>query len=124
PGCGSVGPSSLGVVNRRDRVLLTANAAFAETDIRVGRIFAASHSGSLIGALLSRGAACGIGFAGLVSVGNEVDLSIGEICAATLDDPNVDAYLLFLETMRKADTLRAFALAAAAARETRPGFKL
>jgi len=119
-----VGPSSLGVVNLRDRVLLTANAAFAETDIRVGRIFAASHSGSLIGALLSRGAACGIGFAGLVSVGNEVDLSIGEICAATLDDPNVDAYLLFLETMRKADTLRAFALAAAAAGKPILAYKL
>src|SRR5215216_8121893 len=102
-----VGPSSLGIVNLRDKVLLTANAAFAEPDLRVGRIFAASHSGSLIGAFLSRGAACGIGFAGLASVGNEVDLSLGEICAATLDDPDVDAYLLFLETMRKAGALRA-----------------
>ena len=109
-----VGPSSLGVVNLRDKVLLTANAAFAEADLPVGRIFAASHSGSMIGALVSRGKARGVGFAGLVSVGNEVDLSIGEICAATLDDPGIDGYMLFLETMRKADALRAFALAAAA----------
>ena len=109
-----VGPSSLGVVNLRDKVLLTANAAFAEPDLPVGRIFAASHSGSMIGALVSRGKARGVGFAGLVSVGNEVDLSIGEICAATLDDPGIDGYMLFLETMRKADALRAFALAAAA----------
>jgi acyl-CoA synthetase (NDP forming) len=119
-----VGPSSLGVVNLRDKVLLTANAAFAEPELRVGRIFAASHSGSLIGAFLSRGAACGIGFAGLVSVGTEIDLSIGEICAATLDDPDVDAYLLFLETMRKADALRAFALAAAAAGKPILAYKL
>ncbi|MFL5059088.1 MAG: acetate--CoA ligase family protein [Xanthobacteraceae bacterium] len=119
-----VGPSSLGVVNLRDKVLLTANAAFAEPDLRVGRIFAASHSGSLIGAFLSRGAACGIGFAGLVSVGSEVDLSIGEICASTLNDPDVDAYLLFLETMRKADALRAFALAAAAAGKPILAYKL
>ena len=35
----------------------------------------------MIGALMSRGKARGIGFAGLVSVGNEVDLSVGEICA-------------------------------------------
>ena len=95
-----VGPSSLGVVDLRSKVLLTANAAFAETDLPVGRIFAASHCGSMIGALLSRGKARGIGFAGLVSVGNEVDLSLGEICAATLDDPDIDGYLLFLETMR------------------------
>jgi acetate---CoA ligase (ADP-forming) len=108
-----VGPSCLGVVNLRERLVLTANAAFAEPDLPVGRIFAASHSGSVIGALVSRGKARGVGFAGLVSVGNEVDLSAGEICAATLDDPEIDGYLLFLETLRHADALRAFALAAA-----------
>jgi acyl-CoA synthetase (NDP forming) len=109
-----VGPSSLGVVNLREKVLLTANAAFEEADLPVGRIFAASHSGSMIGALVSRGKARGIGFAGLVSVGNEVDLCVGEICAATLDDPEIDGYMLFLEHLRKAEQLRAFALAAAA----------
>jgi acyl-CoA synthetase (NDP forming) len=93
--------------------MLTANAAFDETELPVGRIFAASHSGSLIGALLTRGKARGIGFAGLVSVGNEVDLSLGEICAATLDDPGIDGYMLFLETMRHAEALRRFALGAA-----------
>jgi acyl-CoA synthetase (NDP forming) len=109
-----VGPSCLGIVNLNERVLLTANAAFAETELPKGRIFAASQSGSLIGALVSRGKARGIGFAGLVSVGNEVDLGIGEICAATLDDPAIGGYLLFLETIRKSDALRDFALAAAA----------
>jgi acyl-CoA synthetase (NDP forming) len=108
-----VGPSSLGVVNLRDKVLLTANAAFDEAELPAGRIFAASHSGSMIGALVSRGKARGIGFAGLVSVGNEVDLSVGEICAATLDDPDIDGYLLFLEHLRKADALRDFAQDAA-----------
>src|SRR5439155_25960951 len=62
----------------------------------------------------TRGTARGIGFAGLASVGNEVDLSLGEICAATLDDPGIDGYMLFLETMRHADALREFAVAAAA----------
>jgi acetate---CoA ligase (ADP-forming) len=108
-----VGPSSLGVVDLRSKAMLTANAAFDETELLVGRIFAASHSGSLIGALLTRGKARGIGFAGLVSVGNEVDLSLGEICAATLDDPGIDGYMLFLETMRHAEALRRFALGAA-----------
>ena len=108
-----VGPSSLGVVNLAAKVMLTANAAFDEHPLPVGRIFAASHSGGMIGALLSRGGARGIGFAGLVSVGNEVDLSLGEICAATLDDPAIEGYMLFLESLRHADALRAFALAAA-----------
>jgi len=109
-----VGPSSLGVVDLRAHLLLTANAAFAEPDLPAGRIFVASHSGSMIGALVSRGLARGIGFAGLVSVGNEIDLSIGEICASTLDDPDIDGYLLFLETMRGAGKLREFAREAAA----------
>jgi acyl-CoA synthetase (NDP forming) len=109
-----VGPSSLGVVDLRTKAMLTANAAFDEKDLPVGRIFAASHSGSMIGALLSRGRARGLGFAGLVSVGNEVDLSLGEICAATLDDADIDGYMLFLETMRNTDALRRFAIAAAA----------
>jgi acyl-CoA synthetase (NDP forming) len=108
-----VGPSSLGVVDLRHKAFLTANAAFDEPDLPVGRIFAASHSGGMIGTFLSRGKARGIHFAGLVSVGNEVDLSIGEICAATLDDPGIDGYVLFLETMRKAQALRDFALEAA-----------
>ncbi len=108
-----VGPSSLGVVNVRERLLLTANAAFAEPDLPEGSIFVASQSGTMIGSILSRGKARGIGYAGLVSVGNEVDLGVGEICEATLDDPSISGYLLFLETLRKADAIRRFALAAA-----------
>jgi acetate---CoA ligase (ADP-forming) len=109
-----VGPSSLGIVNLRSGMLLTANAAFDEPDLPAGRIFAASHSGGMIGTLLSRGRASGIGFAALVSVGNEVDLSLGEICHAVLGDPDIDGYLLFLETLRHAEKLRAFAEHAAA----------
>jgi acetate---CoA ligase (ADP-forming) len=119
-----VGPSSLGIVDLRNGALITANAAFDEPGLPVGKIFGASHSGGMIGTFLSRGKACGIGFAGLVSVGNEVDLSLGEICLATLDDPDIDGYLLFLETLRHADTLRVFATRAAAAGKPVLAYKL
>ena len=119
-----VGPSSLGVVNLREGVMLTANAAFAEPDIPVGRTFVASHSGTMIGALMSRGKARGVGFAGLVSIGNEVDLSVGEICLSTLDDPDIDGYLLFLESIRNASALREFALGAAARGKPVVAYKL
>jgi len=108
-----IGPSSLGVANLHEGLMLTANAAFAEPEMPRGSIFVASQSGTMIGSILSRGKARGIGFAGLVSVGNEVDLGAGEICASTLDDSSVTGYLLFLETLRHADALRRFALAAA-----------
>ncbi len=108
-----LGPSSLGVVNPGNGLMLTANAAFAEPDMPRGNVFVASHSGSMIGALVSRGKARGVGFAGLVSVGSEVDLSVGEICAATLDDPAIQGYVLFLESLRHGDAIQAFARAAA-----------
>jgi len=108
-----LGPSSIGVVNPRNGLVLTANAAFAEPELPKGRVFVASHSGSMIGALVSRGVARGVGFAGLVSVGGEVDLSLGEICSATLDDDGIDGYLLFLESLHHGDALRRFAIEAA-----------
>jgi acyl-CoA synthetase (NDP forming) len=113
-----VGPSSLGVVNHRNGLVLTANAAFAEGDPLVGHTLAVSQSGSMIGALTSRGKALGVGFAALVSVGNEIDVNVGEICAATLDDPDVHGYALFLESVSGADSIRRFA--EAARRRNRP----
>lgn len=108
-----LGPSSLGTVNPRTGLVLTANSAFAEPDLPAGKVFVASHSGSMIGALVSRGKARGVGFAGLVSVGGEVDLNIGEICRATLDDPGIEGYLLFLESLRHGGELQRFAREAA-----------
>lgn len=108
-----LGPSSLGAISLHQKTIITANAAFAEPDLPRGGIFVASHSGSLLGGLISRGKVRNIGFAGLVSVGNEIDLSLGEICSATLNDPAVTGYMLFLESIRHAQDLRTFALAAA-----------
>ena len=119
-----LGPSSLGVVNVREKLVLTANAAFAEPDLPTGGIFCASQSGSMLGTLTSRGRARGIGFAGLVSVGGESDLCIGEICEATLDDPDITGYMLFLESMHHAQALHRFALGAAARGKPVVAFKL
>lgn len=119
-----LGPSSIGVIDFHSKVLLTANAAFAEPDLLAGGTFVASHSGSLLGALLSRGKARSVGFAGMVSVGNEIDLSLGEICSATLDDPRITGYLLFLESLRHADDLRAFAFEAAKRNKPVVAYKL
>ena len=59
-----------------------------------------SQSGSLIGALLAHGASRGIGFSKLISVGNESDLSVGEIGKMLVDDVDTDTIILFLETLR------------------------
>ncbi|MCK6066136.1 MULTISPECIES: acetate--CoA ligase family protein [Microbacterium] len=108
-----LGPSSLGVAEVRSGLALTANAAFAERDLPVGGVFVASQSGSVIGALLSRSREMGIGLAALVSTGGELDLSLGEICEGSLDDPQVTSYALFLENLNASEDLRRFARGAA-----------
>ena len=115
--CGGVrllGPNSLGLVDMRTGLRATGNAVFGDDGLPVGGGFVASQSGSMIGALATRGSARGIGFAALVSVGAEADLSIGEICRSTLDDSSITHYVLFLESLRHADELAAFARGAAA----------
>lgn len=108
-----LGPSCLGLANLHHDMILTGNAAFAEKGLAPGGVFCASQSGSMIGALLSRGRSKGVHFAGLISVGGELDLSLGALCEATLDDPNITSYLLFLETIRDAAAIRRFAAGAA-----------
>jgi len=100
-----VGPNSIGTVSTDPPMVLTANAAFAIDKLRTGRWAVVSQSGSLIGALLSRADARGIGFSRLISVGNEVDLAVGEIADLLVDDPKTDAILLFMETLRDGDRL-------------------
>ena len=108
-----LGPSSLGVVSTSQRLVLTANAAFSEPLPMGGGIFVASQSGSAIGALASRGKDAGIAFHSMVSTGSEIDLSLGEVCLASVDDPEVTSYILFLENLSHAGDLAAFARAAA-----------
>ena len=119
-----VGPNSIGTVSTDPPMVLTANAAFAIDRLRSGRWAVVSQSGSLIGALLSRADARGIGFSRLISVGNEVDLAVGEIADLLVDDPHTDAILLFMETLRDGDRLATTARRAHAAGKPVIAYKL
>jgi acyl-CoA synthetase (NDP forming) len=97
-----LGPNSIGLVSTSPATALTVNASLEIDRLPVGPLGVVSQSGSLIGALLSRGAARGVGFSRLVSVGNEADLSAGELMELLVDDPQTGAILLFLEALRDA----------------------
>ncbi|MGX9963337.1 acetate--CoA ligase family protein [Roseomonas sp. F4] len=111
-----LGPNSMGIVNLNARTALTTNAALEAEELPAGRVALVSQSGSMMGALLSRGAARGLGFSHLIGTGNEADLTAGEIASLLLDDPDVDAVALFLEAIRAPEQMAA---AAAKARELR-----
>lgn len=104
-----LGPNSLGIINLNDRVALSANEVLSLPELRAGSVALISQSGSLMGALLSRGQERGVGFSKMVSVGNEADLSVAEIGEMLLDDPDTKAVLLILETVRDAAAMAAMA---------------
>jgi acyl-CoA synthetase (NDP forming) len=104
-----LGPNSMGVINTHARTALTTNAAFEADSLPAGRVALVSQSGSMMGALLSRGAARGLGFSHLIGTGNEADLTTGEISSLLLDRPEVDVVCLFMEAIRAPEQLAAAA---------------
>ncbi|HTN11685.1 MAG TPA: acetate--CoA ligase family protein [Acetobacteraceae bacterium] len=96
-----LGPNSMGIINLPARIACSVNAALEADDLQGGRWSVVSQSGSIMGTLLSRAAARGFGFAKVFGTGNEADLSAGEIAGMLVDDPETDAILLFLETIRR-----------------------
>jgi len=104
-----IGPNSTGVVDTRSGFSCTTNAAFASEKPVSGKLAVLSQSGSMIGAVYSRGLARGLSFSTLISVGNEAAFGVGEIGDLLLDDPDHDAFLLFMETVRNPQALAAFA---------------
>lgn len=107
-----IGPNSMGVVNTNNGFVCTTNAAFKIDDLPRGRLAVLSHSGSLIGTLVSRGQARNIGFAALVSLGNEAQVCVGRLGLTLVDDEDIDGFVLFLETMRNPQIFAEFARAA------------
>jgi acyl-CoA synthetase (NDP forming) len=100
-----LGPNSMGVVNLPGRLALTVNAVLEADALPAGSTSLVSQSGTMLGTLLSRGAARGLGYAKLVSVGNEADLGVAELVELLVDDAETKVIALFLETVRDAERL-------------------
>lgn len=107
-----VGPNCLGMINPHHKLALSAANVLELDRLIPGNITVISQSGSLTGTILSRGRDLDVGFAKLISVGNEADLTVGEIGLACVEDPETEVFLLFLETFRDRDRIIAFARAA------------
>ena len=119
-----LGPNSMGIVNVPAHTACSVNAVLEVETLPAGRWSLVSQSGSVMGTLLSRAAARGAGFAKLVSMGNEADLTAGELLGLLAEDPDTDAILLFLETIRRPDLFAAGARAAFAAGKPVIAYKL
>lgn len=119
-----LGPNCMGLVNVQDATPLTVNAVFEQEQPLPGPLGIISQSGSMLGSIVSRARPRKLGFSKLVSVGNECDLSVGEIAEMLADDPATGAILLFLETFRDAERLARAARRAFAAGKPVIAYKL
>ncbi|MGG5889352.1 acetate--CoA ligase family protein [Falsiroseomonas sp. HC035] len=119
-----LGPNTIGVVNLTDHIVLSASGALEVENLPPGGLSVVSQSGGILGALLSRGAAAGIGFAKLVATGNEGDIEVAEMLDALVDDPATTAIALYLEGLRNPEAFRRAACRAAAAGKPVVAFKV
>jgi acyl-CoA synthetase (NDP forming) len=110
-----LGPNTIGLVNLTDRIMLCASGALEMESLQGGGIAVVSQSGGILGSLLSRAAAAGLGFSKLVSTGNEVDLDVADFIDDLADDEATQVIALYMEGLRNPDKFRRAALKAARA---------
>ncbi|MGE8657146.1 MAG: acetate--CoA ligase family protein [Achromobacter sp.] len=108
-----LGPNTIGLVNLTDGITLSASGALEADHLVSGPVGLVSQSGGILGALLSRGAARGIGFSKLISTSNEVDLDLADFIDALADDPATRVIALYVESIRNPRAFRAAARKAA-----------
>jgi acetate---CoA ligase (ADP-forming) len=82
-----LGPNTIGLVNVTDGIALSASAALQIDVLVPGAVALVSQSGGILGSLLSRAAAQGIGFSKLIATGNESDIDVSDLIHYLVDDP-------------------------------------
>lgn len=107
-----LGPNTIGAIDLSRGIVLSASGALEGDDIAKGRISVASQSGGILGALLSRGAARGIGFCKLASTGNEADIDIADLIEAYAYDDTTTVIAAYIEGIRSVEKFRRAATAA------------
>ncbi len=119
-----LGPNTIGLVNLNDAIPLSASGALEMDHFPAGNIGVVSQSGGILGALLSRAAARGIGLSKLVSTSNEADLDLSDFVDYFASDADTKVIALYVETIRNVATFRAAALKARAAGKPIVAYKI
>lgn len=108
-----LGPNCIGLMTPH----LGLNASFAHTEALPGDLAFVSQSGALVTAMLDWARARRIGFSHLVSIGERIDVDVGDLLDVLASDGRTRAILLYLESI---DAPRKFMSAARAAARNKP----
>ena len=119
-----LGPNTIGLVNITNGIVLSASGALEMDHFPSGAVSVVSQSGGILGSLLSRAAARGIGLSKLVSTSNEVDLELADFIDWLIEDDATKVIALYVESVRNPEKFRQAALRAAAAGKPIVAFKI
>jgi acetyltransferase len=108
-----IGPNCLGVMAPSSHL----NASFAEGMAKPGRVAFISQSGALCTSILDWSLSEGIGFSYFVSIGNALNVTVGDLIDYLSEDPYTDSIVLYLESVKDS---RRFMSAARAFTRTKP----
>ena len=107
-----VGPNCLGIIMPRAKL----NASFAARMPKNGDLALISQSGALVAGIVDWAAQHSIGFSGIVSLGDIVDVDFGDTLDFFALDPATRAILLYVESIKDARKFMSAARAAASAK--------
>jgi acyl-CoA synthetase (NDP forming) len=119
-----LGPNTIGLVNVSNSVPLSASGALSAGTLLKGSVSVVSQSGGILGALLSRLTASGVGLAKLIATGNEADLEIADFVDHLADDPDTTVIALYIEAIRHPEKFRRAARRAREAGKTIVALKI
>jgi len=119
-----LGPNTIGLVNLTDGIVLSPSGALEMDEFPRGGIGVVSQSGGILGSLLSRAAARGIGLSKLISTSNEADLELADFVDHLADDPATRVIALYIETVRDPARFRAACLKASRSGKPVVAFKV
>lgn len=108
-----IGPNCLGLMMPGVHL----NASFAANMARPGNLALISQSGAIATGMVDWAAQEGVGFSGVVSIGDQLDVDIADLLDFFALDPRTDAILLYIEAVKNA---RKFMSAARAAARVKP----
>lgn len=108
-----IGPNCIGVM----APLAKFNATFASSMVRTGDLALISQSGAIATGMVDWAVEGGVGFSAIVSIGDQLDVDIGDLLDFFALDHRTRAILLYVEGVKDA---RKFMSAARAAARTKP----
>src|SRR5579872_5057345 len=108
-----VGPNCLGIMFPG----IGLNASFAARRPAAGSLALISQSGAIAAAMIDWGAEKAVGFSGIVSIGDQLDVDVADLLDYFALDDKTSAILLYLEAVKDA---RKFMSAARAAARLKP----